>query len=135
MPCTPRSRFSTKVTSFVREQALYASADLREMMPAVRDILPNSDGALKTADGWTFPPCIVMEKGEALDDWAARIRPDFPTVLMVLCHICARLQLLHRSGFAHRDLKPANCLWRPTVHSWTLIDFGGAGEIGMLCAV
>ena len=100
------------------------------MMAAILQVADNDDCAVTAPNGWAFPPFTVMEKGEALDEWARRIKPDFPTVLMVLCHLCARLQQLHRAGVAHRDVKPANCLWRPRAHSWTLIDFGCAGEIG-----
>ena len=76
-----------------------------------------------------------VERGESLDEWAQRIAPDFPTILMVLCHIATRLAQLHASGHAHRDLKPANVLWRPRHHSWTLIDFGCAAAVGAFPAV
>ena len=129
------------------------------MMPAVRCVCSNADGAVMTPAGWVFPPFIVVEKGEArrpfprlrrprtralgsaagltltaclqsLDEWALRIVPDFPTVLTVLCHVAARLQQLHHAGLAHRDIKPANILWRPRHFSWTILDYGCAAEIG-----
>ena len=81
-------------------------------------------------NGLLYPPCIVAERGEALDDWARRHQPDFPTVLQILSHVAARMAQLHAQGYAHRDLKPANVLWRPAHHSWTLLDFGCAARIG-----
>ena len=77
-----------------------------------------------------MPPSIVIERGESLDKWALRIKPDFTTILQVLTHVCTRLQLLHENGLAHRDLKPGNILWRPKHLQWTLIDFGCAAPIG-----
>ena len=79
-------------------------------------------------------PFTPLRAVQSLDEWALRIVPDFPTVLMVLCHIATRLQQLHSAGVAHRDLKPANVLWRPKHHNWTLIDFGCAAEIGACLA-
>jgi hypothetical protein len=58
-----------------------------------------------TLSGWVFPPCIIVERGESLDEWALRIVPDFPTILTVLCHVLARLEQLHKAGLAHRDIK------------------------------
>ena len=56
---------------------------LRDMMPAVRMIEPNSDGHVRSRSGWPYPPCIVIERGESLDKWAERLKPDFPTILQV----------------------------------------------------
>jgi eukaryotic-like serine/threonine-protein kinase len=50
--------------------------------------------------------------------------------MQVLSHVCDRVKTLHDLGVVHRDLKPGNILWRPGQHSWTLIDFGCAAEIG-----
>lgn len=126
-------KFFLNRASFEREEALYLREDLRRMMPAVKDIVANHDGSICDMAGRVFPPAIVIERGEPLDEWALRIEPDFPTILTVLCHILARLQQLHSVGIAHRDIKPGNVLWRPKHHSWTLIDFGCAAEIGTSC--
>ena len=82
--------------------------------------------------GWRFPPFIVVERGESLDEWRARIQPDFPTIVQVLSHVTERVRTMHDLGLIHRDLKPGNVLWRPGQHSWTLIDFGCAANIGVI---
>lgn len=50
--------------------------------------------------------------------------------MQVLIHVTERVSTLHAAGVVHRDLKPGNVLWRPSHHSWTLIDYGCAAEIG-----
>ena len=42
----------------------------------IRSIEANADGAHVDANGHPLPPCIVMERGESLDIWAARAQPD-----------------------------------------------------------
>lgn len=76
-------KFFTLREAFEREDALYSNKVLRDMMPAVQLIEANSDGSIRSSSGWPFPPCIVIERGESLDKWAERIRPDFPTILQV----------------------------------------------------
>ena len=87
-------------------------------------------GVAVTEEGWRYPPFIVVERGESLDEWQARIQPDFPTIVQVLSHVTERVKTMHGLGLVHRDLKPGNVLWRPGQHSWTLIDFGCAANAG-----
>lgn len=42
----------------------------------VRTILDNDDRQLVDPAGHALPPCIVMERGEALDLWSERNAPD-----------------------------------------------------------
>ena len=72
----------------------------------------------------------VVERGESLDEWQARIQPDFPTIVQVLSHLLERVSALHQLGLIHRNLKPGNFLWLPERESWTLIDYGCASDIG-----
>jgi hypothetical protein len=123
-------KFFTHREAFEQEYMLYSNPVLRSMMPAVTQIEANADNRIRSPSGWPLPPCIVIERGESLDKWAERIKPDFTTILQVLSHVANRLEKLHASGLVHRDLKPGNVLWRPQHLEWTLIDFGCAAEIG-----
>lgn len=38
-------------------------------------------GVAATSQGGRFPPFIVVERGESLDEWQRRIQPDFPTIV------------------------------------------------------
>lgn len=42
----------------------------------VRNILSNDDASFTDPSGNVMPPCVVMERGESLDIWSARARPD-----------------------------------------------------------
>jgi Lipopolysaccharide kinase (Kdo/WaaP) family len=123
-------KFFTDENGYDRELGFYAHPALRGMLPEVVASARNDDGTVMSSRGFVFPPCLIVEKGESLDEWAARVAPDFPTSMCVLCHVAARLAQLHAAGFAHGDLKPANILWRPRANAWTLIDFGCTAEIG-----
>jgi hypothetical protein len=50
----------------------------------VRDIEANTEKKLMDAHGHPLPPFIVMERGEPLDVWAARAKPDRPLAFAVL---------------------------------------------------
>lgn len=118
--------------AFEREHELYSDPALRPMLPEALHIVPNKDSRVVSESGYVFPPFIMVEKGESLNEWASRKSPDFATSLFVLLHIAERLQRLHEVGICHRDIKPANILWRPLSNSWTLIDYGCAASIGAL---
>eukprot|EP00892_Ulva_mutabilis_P008121 jgi/Ulvmu1/5681/UM024_0028.1 len=85
--------------------------------------------------GRRLPPCIVMEKGESLQDWSNRAEPDLFTSLAVLSNVAARLAVMHDVGYVHRDLKPANVMWLPRENRWTVIDFGCVARIGELASL
>ena len=38
--------------------------------------MDNADGAVVDPRGHPLPPCIVMERGESLDIWSERAKPD-----------------------------------------------------------
>ena len=65
-----------------RERALYNDTTLKSMMAATHEIVANEDGYL-TVNGFVFPPCIVLERGESLETWALREDRDFVTTLQV----------------------------------------------------
>jgi hypothetical protein len=57
-------------------------------------------GVVATAQGWRFPPFIVVERGESLQEWQEHVHPDFPTIIQVLmqpCHVdvSAGISIMH----------------------------------------
>lgn len=53
-------------------------------MPATHAIVDNADGSVHASNGYVFPPCIIIERGESLDQWARReSERDFVTTLQV----------------------------------------------------
>lgn len=148
-------KFFSRRAAFLRTEALYKHSALREFMPhiiAIETLADDEDsGTHSVAIGdnadYTFPPCIVMERGQCLREWAMLQRPEFEQRLQVLAVIAERVSLLHAAGFGHRNLKPENILFRPRDQTWRLIDFANAARLGaalprtrddvsgMLCAV
>lgn len=84
-------KFYAARTSFERERALYMDASLRSMMPATRAFIGNYNGAVSGPNGYVFPPCIIIERGESLKEWAKReSATDFITNMQVRasCTVC-----------------------------------------------
>ena len=52
------------------------SVDQRNAVPQVRNVESNADKGIKDPQGNPLPPCIVMERGESLDIWSKRAKPD-----------------------------------------------------------
>ena len=58
------------------EVAMYRNAPLGRLLPRLESCIENCDGALVDPSGHRLPPCIIMERGESLDEWSNRRRPD-----------------------------------------------------------
>jgi hypothetical protein len=132
-------KFFFKLDAFKREAALYADPVLRAMMAATRNVYSNADAALRSPKGYAFPPHIVIERGEPLDEWIKRMIKraasgalPLVAICQALINIAERLMLLHKEGYVHCDIKPSNVLWLADMHAWTLIDFGSTSKAGML---
>ena len=76
-------KFFLTDTAYDTEMQLYEVDVLRSMMPAIRMELRNVDAAERSSRGYAWPPCIVLEKGESLQEWKARTQPAFSTILDV----------------------------------------------------
>ena len=76
-------KFFLSRAAFAAELELYGVGVLRGMMPEVRLKVRNDDAAQRSSRGYAWPPCIVLEKGESLQEWKARTKPAFSTVLDV----------------------------------------------------
>jgi hypothetical protein len=79
---------------------------------------------------YLLPPTTVSEKGETLDDYLARVLPDFMSCLQIVAQIAGKVQRLHSAGWVHRDLKPTNVLWCASKNEWLFVDWACASQIG-----
>lgn len=72
--------------AFERERILYTEPDLRSIMPATLTVEDNASGKCCTPYGYVFPPFVIIERGESLDEWhrnSSRCGSDFPTLFQV----------------------------------------------------
>jgi hypothetical protein len=53
------------------------------------------EGELVDPSGKALPPCIVMERGESLQDWANRAEPDLFMSLAVCTLPCFLMPVLY----------------------------------------
>ena len=61
---------------FDAEVDVYRNSPLGKLLPRVDGMQDNMDGALRDPAGHRLPPCIIMERGESLDEWSCRRKPD-----------------------------------------------------------
>jgi hypothetical protein len=57
----------------------------------VRNIVDFKDESFTDPMGNVMPPCVVMERGESLDIWSERARPDRVQAFAVRCRACLPL--------------------------------------------
>ena len=92
--CFPhiRSTVSTDVTDLADatagigiggREAVPLSQDVARFLPQVEAVYDSPTKGLQDPEGRSLPPCIVMEKGESLQDWSDRAKPDFLTAVGV----------------------------------------------------
>ena len=120
--------------AFLAECDLYRSRTLGSLLPQVQaEYDPDDSKAPHTLNdslGQPLPPCIAMERGEALPDWSKRAKPDVFQSVAVLAHVAMRLRDMHEGGYVHRDIKPGNIILLPRANRWTVIDFGCVASVG-----
>lgn len=76
-------KFFLSRSAFEQETALYSNEVLKGMMPATREVVGNTDGVAVSSRGYQWPPFIVLEKGESLQEWAQREEARYSTIMDV----------------------------------------------------
>jgi serine/threonine protein kinase len=114
---------------FEVEQALYGNPSLHDFLPPTDDV--SSNDLEPHVLGRALPPMIVTERGESLDEWTHRCKPDYFMCIAIVGHLADRVKRIHGAGLVHRDLKPANVMWLPSVNGFTVIDFGSSARSGV----
>ena len=83
--CTQAAiKFYMDKSAFQRERALYNEAQLKPVMPATLAAEDNASGTISTPYGYTFPPFVIIECGQSLNEWSRdNANKDFITVFQV----------------------------------------------------
>ena len=88
--CFPALRSTASLTGLPRPEPGGGTVELASMADVVVQALPQVEAVCDTsADGLVdpqgrpLPPCIVMEKGDSLQDWSVRAEPDLFAALAV----------------------------------------------------
>jgi hypothetical protein len=129
---SPLKQFAVKFfidrRNFEIEKGLYEDPSLRNFLPPPDDVRSNESEPHVL--GRALPPMIVTERGESLDEWTCRCKPDFYMCISIVGHLVERVRKIHGAGLVHRDLKPSNVMWLPSVNGFTVIDFGSTARAG-----
>ena len=63
-------------TAFAAEAAMYKDSTISNFLPRVEAMHDGNDADITDPAGSALAPCIVMEKGESLNEWSERAEPD-----------------------------------------------------------
>lgn len=81
-------KFFMEKKAFERETALYNVPTVQAIMPRILAIDDNGQAGQCTP--YVFPPFVIIEQGQSLDEWAAdTANKDFITILQVCVYLCA----------------------------------------------
>ena len=95
-------QFYGSLDTFKREIAMFDVPELRDSLLPFVMACENSDGRASGPSGFVYPPFVIAERGESLNEWVSRSAPDLATTIFVLLHVAERLQRLHQAGIVHR---------------------------------
>ena len=115
-------KFFAVRAAFDAEVALYHSRALGPLAPIIDavydpDVTPD---ALSDRFGRALPPCIVMERGESLNEWSRRAKPDVfqavavrPSPPAIWCSrclaLCSRLHMPLDADLCPPALRGGHC--------------------------
>ena len=91
---------------FDEEVAQYQDPVLRRVLPDLIHASDNADGSAVSANGFAFPPYLVLERGMPLKEWLGRQRRAMEVAVMVEA-LAELLATLHGALRIHRDVKCA----------------------------
>jgi hypothetical protein len=79
-------KFFLEPEAYEAEASKYRDSNLTQLLPRLEACIQNEDGLLVDPAGEKFPPCIITERGERLDEWCRRNQPDMWTSMLVRFH-------------------------------------------------
>jgi serine/threonine protein kinase len=122
-------QFYTDRAPFDRELQLYSDLELRPMLPAIIDVVPNVSGRLRAPNGYIWPPCVIMEWGRPLSTPGWQSWP-LAEMHQFLVGAAKAVAVVHSNGYVHRNVTPSNLIRRPK-GTISLVDFGCAAQKGV----
>ena len=80
-------KFFVVHSSYIAERQLYETKLLGALLPKIEDVYDPAMSPSRLLDrfGRKLPPCIVMERGESLNEWSRRAKPDVFQSVAVRC--------------------------------------------------
>ena len=86
-------QFYFERAAYDAELTVYKNPALRKIVPRCFERFDNADGSLRADSGYVFPPVIVFERGESLNEFAARVEHEPITVVQALVTVVKRVQV------------------------------------------
>ena len=114
-------KFYVRRSGYDRVAGLLANPALAPHLRFVHKARPN-DWEQQSA-GQVLPASVIATRGEPLEAWARRVRPNLPTALNALVQVAERLKELHGAKLVYGSVKPSNVAWFKEEATWGLIDF------------
>ena len=82
-------KFYLDRSAFEIERELYNEVQLKSAMPATLAAEGNTSGSISTPYGYRFPPFVIIECGQSLDEWSRdNANKDFITIFQVCLPLC-----------------------------------------------
>lgn len=118
-------KFFLSRSGFEAERSFYTDSPLGKLLPRLEAMVDNADGSVQDAKGHPLPPFVIMERGESLDEWSRRRKPDMWAAMPVRPTLpapdsCDPTVMLSRPNIPAFRSRP--CLARLVPHVLTLSE-------------
>lgn len=124
-------------TNRARFDAYIAAGDERAnlaVMPSRHRAFTNEERIYRSPEGYVFPPMVMLERGESLEEW--RAAPQSPhDIHAMLFDVANHLMCLHSQDRVHRQLSASNILWCEASGAWRLLKADRACAVGVLASL
>jgi hypothetical protein len=74
-------KFYTSAEAFANEKMIYGNVSIVHQIGAPTALVDNADGAARAPSGFVFPPHLVTERGQSLEEWLRKFETDYVTAL------------------------------------------------------
>lgn len=127
-------KFFLSQPAFEAERRIYSDSPLGKLLPQLDAVRDNRDCALRDAEGCPLPPFVVMERGESLDEWARRRKPDMWEAMPVrICPPLPSWRAAHCIAASCMRVNLVLCMGDTAEHCPVFLGFLGVGLLWTGC--